>query len=620
VSLFVLVKRLLIGPPIDSQHDMAEKLNVPIGLAVFSADALSSTAYATDEILLALAGSIYAAQTNLISLPVALAIALLIGIVVISYRQVIRAYPQGGGAYIVAKENLGILPSHIAAASLLIDYILTVSVSITAGVSAITSTGLIPSRLTVLLSVALVLFILFINLRGIRQSGATFAFPAYTFLLSMAILIATGLWKTMHGMAPLSLVISHPHAASSLTQQGALWLNISFILVFLKAFSHGCAGLTGIEAVSNGVKAFKDPAPDKAGKTMLLMGSLLAIIFLGITFLSFAFHILPKSNETIISQVAGGIFGHNTFLYYLVQFSTMVMLILAANTSFADFPRVSNLLATDGYLPRQLMSLGDRLVFSNGMMVLGLLSIGLIILFHGDTHALIPLYAVGVFVSFTCSQSGMVIHHLRYRQPGWRTGVMINGFGACMTAIVTVILMLEKFKEGAWIILIAIPALVQLFRVIHRGYQSLSRDLALPESSACPQGRAHPALVLVTMFNQATLPALNYAMSISNQIEAVHVKLDTERTEQVKTQWDKLACGIKLTILESPFRSTLQPTLDYITTLEEQNGNELISIIIPEIVSKHWWRNFLYNQPPTLIELLRRRHGKVVTTVRYFMD
>lgn len=611
------LKRLLIGAPIASHHAQHEKLNVPLGLAVFASDALSSTAYATDEILLALAGTAYAAHMGVVSLPVAITIVALIAIVVISYREIIKAYPEGGGAYIVARENLGLNASHIAAAALLIDYVLTVAVSISAGVAALTSTGLFPHEHSTALCIAFTMVIMLVNLRGVKESGVVIAFPAYGFILSMLALVGFGLWKMITGQA----VVSPGQAFSEIGHEAGSFTSLAFILVFLKAFSHGCAGLTGIEAVSNGVKAFKEPSDERANMTMGLMGLLLAGIFLGVTIVAFGFNIMPKEGETIVSQVARNVFGSGTFMYLTVQFSTMIVLILAANTAFAGFPAISSMLADDGFLPRQLMNIGDRLVFNNGIVVLAFLSMLLIILFHGDTHSLIPLYAVGVFVSFTLAQSGMVLHHRRVKDPDWKRGSMINAFGAFVTGSVTLVIAFEKFREGAWIILVAIPLLIWLFRAIRDHYTDVSRQLALPETGYCPIAIEHTVLVLVSSLHRGTIPAMEYAKTISNKVEAVHIELNPEATRRLRAAWDEWGCGIPLTILKSPYRSITEPLLEYIDEVEDRHEHDLVTIIVPEFVTKQWWHNLLHNQTAVVLKaMLRFRPGKVVTTVRYHLE
>lgn len=614
--MYTRLKRLLFGNPLPTHQEEHERLNIPLALAVFASDALSSTAYATEEILIALAGSAYAIQANLLSIPVAIAILILMFIVVFSYRQVIRAYPDIGGSYIVAKENLGIIPGLVAGSALLIDYILTVAVSVSAGVAAITSTGLVAHEKNVTLALLFVAFITLMNLRGVRESGRVLAVPIYIFLLSMAALLGTGLWKVFNGEGITAIA---PTGAPSGPMD--LALNLALIFVLLKAFSHGCAALTGIEAISDSVKAFKEPAAKNANKTMGIMGCILGAIFIGITYLSFAFHIVPHHQETVISQIARAVFGNGSVMYYAIQISTMIILVLAANTSFAGFPRLASFLAYDGFLPRQLMNLGDRLVFSNGIILLGLLSAILIWLYNADTHALIPLYAVGVFLSFTLAQFGMVLYHKRERQKGWEQGCAINLLGASVTGIVTILLAIEKFTEGAWIILVAIPIMMYFFLQIYYHYKSISKQLTLPDSGYCPLAIEHTVLVLVSSLNRGTIPALEYAKTISDRVEAVHVELNPKATEAVKQAWQVWGCGIPLVVLKSPYRSITEPILDYVDEVEKRYEHDLVTIIVPEFVTKKFWHNILHNQTAILIKtLLRLKRGKVVTSVRYYLE
>lgn len=631
LSLYERIKRTLVGCPLESQRERHERLNIPLALAVFASDALSSTAYATEEILVAFVLSGYALQANSLSIPVAFAIMLLMTIVVISYRQVIRAYPTGGGAYIVAKECLGEKQSLIAAAALLIDYILTVAVSISAGVAAITSyqnddgSFLIDKAASVPIALIFLCFMILINLRGVRESGKVLAIPAYLFILSMFSLIGYGAYRVFTGDIP-----PVPHTVAGPAGEGSpleAW-NLLILLACLKAFSHGCAALTGIEAISNGVKAFENPVVVKANRTMVLMGSILGAIFLGITWLAQEFHIVPTFDEstheiqqTVISMVNGAVFSQGSFPYLLVQLLTMIILILAANTSFAGFPRLANLLADDGFLPRQLMSLGDRLVFSNGILILGVTSGILMVLFDANTHMLIPLYAVGVFLSFTLAQGGMVKHHLKHREDSWKAGLCINGLGAVVTGAVTILLTVEKFSEGAWIVLIAIPLLMWLFVSIKNHYQLIGQSLALPNTGYCPVPIEHTVLVLVSSLNRGTIPALEYAKTISQRVEAVHVELNAVATERLKQAWDEWGCGIPLTILKSPFRAITQPVLDYVNEVESRYEHDLVTIIIPEFVTKKFWHNLLHNQTAFLIKsLLLLRKGKVVTSIRYYLE
>jgi hypothetical protein len=400
----------------------------------------------------------------------------------------------------------------------------------------------------------------------------------------------------------------------------------ALLLIFFRAFSHGCAALTGIEAISNGTKAFKDPIIRNANRTLVIMGCLLATIFIGVTLLAHGFHIMPPpdESETVISMVARVVFGSGTPFYFFVQFTTMVILILAANTSFSGFPRLANILADDGYLPRQLMTLGDRLVFSNGIIILGLVSSLLIIGFGASTHQLMPLYAVGVFLCFTLAQAGMVMHHLHFKQSHWQSGLVINGLGALATAFVTVLLAVEKFREGAWIVLVIIPILVLMFRTIRNHYRSVGRQLALTEVEPLhPRPLKHTVLVLVSSLNRGTLPALEYARSLSEHVEAVHVELRPEFTQRLKDNWTILTADvpIPLVVLPSPYRSVIEPILSYIDEVEARDEDDWVTVIVPEFVTKKFWHNILHNQTAFLIKaVLRFRRGKVVTTVRYYLD
>ena len=619
--MFGKVKRFLLGDPLASHLEKHERLTIPVALAVFASDALSSTAYASEEILIAFMGTQYHLFSNLLSLPVALAIGLLMATVVLSYRQVIRAYPEGGGTYEVSKEKLGLRASQVAGAALLIDYVLTVAVSISAGVAAITSTGLVPPQYKVVTALMVVFVIMLMNLRGVRESGKTFAIPSYIFIFSMAALIVTGLWRVMMGdVPPVTQTVEALQASGG---GGDGLISLALLLVLLKAFSHGCAALTGIEAISDGVKAFKEPSEVNANKTLVLMGSILGAMFLGVTYLAFSFQIMPDphGHETVVSMIARNVFGGGTFFYYLVQVSTMVILFLAANTSFSGFPRLATILAGDGFLPRQLMTLGDRLVFSNGIIILGLLSILLIILYHADTHALIPLYAVGVFLSFTLAQAGMVFFHRDNKGENWQSARLINGFGAAVTGVVTIILTLEKFTEGAWIVIVAIPILIFVFEQIRSHYESIGKQLALPDSGYCPRPVEHTVLVLVSSLNKGTIPALEYAKTISERVEAVHVELKPEATARLRRAWDEWGCGIPLTILKSPYRSLMEPLLEYIDEVETRYEHDLVTVIVPEFVTKKSWHNLLHNQTSILLKaILRSRKGKVVTTVRYHLE
>ncbi len=626
-------KKMFLGNPLASHRERHERLSIPIGLAVFASDALSSTAYATEEILIALfaAGLAPAAMASAfngaLAIPVAIAITILMLIVVLSYREVIFAHPNGGGSYEVAKTKLGVLPSQIAGAALLIDYVLTVSVSVTSGVANIISIGWVPPVYAVSLSVILVLAIMFLNLRGVKESGKAFAVPAFIFIFSMIALIGTGIWRVMTGE------VGAVTSVATVTTQVQSIAPLVLAAVLIRAFSHGCAALTGVEAVSNGVQAFNEPSDKNAAKTMVYMAVVLATMFIGITYLAYALptgvpHIAIAPGVifgghpiTVIAQVAAGVFGYGTWPFLIIQIITALILVLAANTSFAGFPRLGMILAQDGYLPRQLTNLGDRLVYSNGIVILSLFAILLIIIFHADYNAMMPLYAIGVFLSFTIAQGGMVKHHRNGKKPGWQYRAVVNSIGAVATGVVTLILVYEKFTEGAWIVLVAMPIIIWLFREIHEHYRKVNKQLALPVDGYCPLGIEHTVLVLVSSLHRGTIPALEYAKTISDRVEAVHVELNPVATARLKRAWEEWGCGITLTILKSPYRSISEPLLEYIDEVEDRYEHDLVTIIVPEFVTKKGWHNLLHNQTSIMIKtLLRYRTNKVVTTVRYHLD
>lgn len=608
------IRKLLIGSPLESHHLTHERLSIPLALSVFAADALSSTAFATEEILIAIYSSVFAAQTHLLTIPVAIAIVLLIAIVSLSYLQVVAAYPENGGTYAVSKDRLSVTASHMAGASLLIDYVLVVAVGVSAGVAAISSTGLISEHWNTEIAIGFILIMMIINLRGVRESGKALAFPAYLFIFSMILLVGVGLFKWATG--------GFHFPPSVIKPVGFSWTNLALVMVVLNAFSHGCSALTGIEAVSNGVQVFKEPVETNAQKTILLIGALLSGIFLGVTFLAIMYQIIPMPGETVMSQIARHIFGGDNFFYYMIQASTLAILVLSANTSYAGFPRLASILADDGYLPRQLMTLGDKLVFSNGIVVLSLLSILLVWLFHAETHALIPLFAIGVFLSFTLAQAGMVVYHWQERKPGWRGSLFINGLGMLTTGLTTLVLVYEKFLEGAWIVLVAIPLIMWWFRSTKSHYDCVRRQMELPdETEYCPIAIEHTVLVLVSSLNRGTIPALEYAKTISNRVEAVHVSMNPKITEDLKQRWDKWGCNIPLTILQSPYRNLIEPILTYIDEVEDRYERDLVTIIVPEFVTSKWWHNLYHNQTAVLLKaLLRLRKGKVVTTIRFHLD
>jgi amino acid transporter len=603
------LKRILIGKPIPSRLAHHERLSKVTGLAVLSSDPLSSVAYATEEILrvLVLAG---VAATALVT-PIGAVIAALLIVVVISYRQTIHAYPGGGGAYIVAKENLGVLYGLIAAAALLIDYILTVAVSIAAGVAAITSAMPEWHHLRVEMCLGFVAILTVGNLRGIRESGRIFAAPTYFFIVSVLSLVAFGAWRYLtQGGQPAAPGLGEAVPAATGT--------LGTFLV-LRAFANGCTAMTGVEAVSNGVPAFKPPEAKNAATTLLIMAAISVTMFMGITLLSHAYGILPSEKETVISQLARAVFGGRGLPYYLVQVATMLILVLAANTAYADFPRLASIVARDRYLPRQFMNRGDRLAFSNGIVVLSLVAGGLIAVFGGDTHSLIPLYMIGVFVSFTLSQSGMVKKWRRERARGWRRHALLNGVGATLTGLVLVVVAVTKFTEGAWIIVAVIPLLVLHFHAVHRHYARVAAQLSLRDYKPEPP-RHNTVLVPIGGVHRAVLQALEYARSLSPDARAVYVDVDPETTANVRREWEKWAEGIPLIVLESDYRSLMEPLLDYIEAVDAERPNDFVTVLLPEFIPKRWWHHVLHNQRALLIKAaLLFKPNTVVTSVPFHL-
>ncbi|MCU0490486.1 MAG: APC family permease [Chloroflexaceae bacterium] len=612
------LKRFLVGEPIATEHQHNERLSKVTALAVFSSDALSSVAYATEAILavLLLAGSVALG----LSLPIAVGIALLLMVVAFSYRQTIRAYPKGGGGYIVARENLGDTPGLVAAGALLIDYVLTVAVSISAGVAAITSLagnwgypGL--KEYAVELALFFILLVSLANLRGVKESGAIFAVPTYAFILGMLAMISYGLVSDwIFGSTP----VTHAHAPEiPLTGEAVgLWL-------VLRAFAAGCTALTGIEAISDGVPAFRQPESKNASATLTWMVGVLTLMFLGITWLAHAHNAVPNefTHETVVSQIARSVFGDGS-IYFFIQIATALILVLAANTAYADFPRLASFLSRDRFLPRQFSSRGDRLVFSNGILALGVFSALLVIFFQANEIALLPLYAVGVFISFTLSQSGMVRRHLRIKEEGWRKGIAINGLGAFLTAVVMVVLAVTKFTHGAWVVLLLIPLLVLMFRAIHAHYKNVSEQLSLEKACKPAPLRRHTAVVLVSGMHKGVLPALRYAQAIaSDNVTAVYVNLDPDVTVRFKERWQEWCCGVPLVVLDSPYRSLLSPLLKFIDEYDRRYSDDVLTVVLPEFVPAHWWEHLLHNQTGLLIKTaLLFRKGKVVTSVPYHLE
>jgi amino acid transporter len=601
-----MLKRWLVGNPLKTSQAAHQRLSKLVALAVFSSDALSSVAYATEEILLVLilAGTVALS----LAIPISVAIVLLLIILTVSYRQIIYAYPEGGGAYIVAKSNIGTWAGLVAAAALIIDYVLTVAVSTAAGIAAVTSAfpTLFPYREALCLMTIVMVAVM--NLRGVRESGRIFAIPTYLFIGSFLIMLGAGLVQLYAGKSP---TIRPPLDKAAVE-------GISIFLI-LRAFSSGCTALTGIEVISNGVSAFKKPEPHNAAVTMLGMAAVLGVLFVGTSVLALQYGVIPKEDETIVSQIARLTFGEGT-MYFFIQAATMAILILAANSAFAGFPRLASLLARDGYMPHQMAEMGDRLVFSNGIMILGAFSGFLIIAFRGDTHALIPLYAVGVFLSFTLSQVGMVRRWLVQKGPHWRKKLVVNGIGALATATATGIIASTKFIHGAWIVIILMPVLMMMFRAIHSHYVTVTKEIALTRDTRPPRPRRNLVMIPIGAVNKAVIRAVDYARSRGGDVRAVLVDVSPEETALVEIKWAQWGCGVPLVVIPSPYRSVLGSLLDYIEEHLEKDPECWITVVLPEILPAHWWQNVLHGQRALLLKgALLFKDRVVVTDVPYHM-
>lgn len=601
------LRKFLVGNPLETEQLTHERLPKWKALAVFSSDALSSVAYATQEILLALIVVSHAA-TNW-SLPIALGITVLLLVVTISYWQTIKAYPNGGGAYIVARENLGTYSGLITAAALLIDYILTVSVSVAAGVEAITSALPFLYEYKEFMGCLAIFIVTVINLRGVRESGTIFSIPTYMFIFSFGIMILCGYYQVWTGTIAVKAPVFH----ETYPAVG--------VYLLMRAFASGCAALTGVEAISNGVPAFKKPEARNAQMTMIWMSVILGAYFLSVTALSHMFGIMPSEDltETVPSMLARTILGGGV-AYYFVQFATASILFLAANTSFADFPRVCSLLAQDRFLPRQLAGLGDRLVFSKGIMILGIFSASLLVIFKGTTHFLVPLYAVGVFLSFTMSQAGMVRHHWVIRERGWHTSMVINGIGAIVTLAVLIDVAATKFLHGAWMVIAIIPVLVWWFRQTREHYRKAAAQLALVDSVDFRTPIHHVVVLPISGIHKGVIDAIKYSKSISRDVRAISVELDPAATSRLRQGWEKLDTGIPLIVLPSPYRSIISPMLNYIRSVDKEREDDMLTVVIPEFVTARWWEGIYHNQTAFLIRAaLLFERGKVVSSVRYHL-
>ncbi|MHC1781761.1 MAG: APC family permease [Anaerolineaceae bacterium] len=615
----------LFGKPLSSGDAHNQTIGKVVGLAVFSSDALSSVAYGPQETMtvLALAG----VASLPLALPVVGMIAVLLAILTFSYEQTIHAYPGGGGAYIVARDNLGELPAQMAGAALLTDYILTVAVSISSGVAQLVSAypKIFPYRVEI--AISLILLIMVINLRGVKESGITFAIPTYFFLVMMLGTIGFGFFRFFTGT--LQPMVDPPPFEVGLTQPLTIFL-------ILRAFANGTASVTGVEAISNGITAFKEPSSKNAGITLIWMAGILGSLLLGTTFLATQIHALPAESETVISQIARTVYDSRGILYLATITATTVILVMAANTAFADFPRLGALQANDGFLPRQLTYRGSRLVFSRGIVTLALFSSALVILFKASVSLLIPLYAIGVFLSFSLSQAGMARRWWKsgrltpdeeIKEPGsilrfensWRFKMIVNAIGAACTFIVMIIFGVTKFMDGAWIVVVLIPILVTVFFAIHKHYKRLARQLSLDNHTPSFRVRHNRVIIPIAGVHRGTLEALRFAQTISDDVTAVFVSTDPKETAKIDEKWAVWGEGFRLVILNSPFRLFLEPLMDYIDKLYSccQPG-DLVTIVVPQFVAEHWWDNFLHTRTAeALRKVLLKRENIVIMEVPY---
>jgi len=618
----------LIGRPLPTADAPHQAISKKVGLAVFASDALSSTAYATQEILIVLA--VAGTAVFVYALPISLAIVVLLAVVTFSYEQTIHAYPSGGGAYIVSRDNLGTLPAQVAGAALLTDYILTVAVSMSAGTAQIVSAFPALTPYKVIITVGLVLLVMLINLRGVKESGFVFSIPTYFFIFMITLMLITGIVRYLGGN--LGTVSVPPELEILTTQSMTLFL-------VLHAFSSGTTALTGVEAISNGVPAFKEPRSRNAGITLIWMATILGIFFLAITFLVNQVEAIPSESETVISQLARTIFAGQELAYLAVITATTLILIMAANPAFAGFPRLSALQASDRYLPRHFTYRGSRLVYSWGIVILSLVACFLIVIFQARVTSLIPLYAIGVFLSFTLSQTGMA---LRWRKigrlgpedevqekgsvlrfdPGWRWKMVLNGFGALCTFVVMLVFAVTKFRDGAWVVLILIPTLVTIFLIINRHYRNIAEALSISGLTKLSDVKSQRAVLLLSGVHKGTLAALGYARALSSDVHAVFVSTDESENEKIQTRWAKWGEGVPLVIIDSPYRELMHPLVSYIDELaSELKADEVLTIVVPQFVPRRWWENLLHMQTATWLRwALLHREGVVVVDVPYQLE
>jgi len=611
------LKRVLIGKPISTEHAEHQRISKTIGLAVFSSDAISSTAYAVGEVLIVLVGVGGMTSMHLLK-PIGILVVILLALVANSYRETIHAYPDGGGSYVVSRENLGEIPSLVAGASLLTDYVLTVAVSIAAGVLAIYSVfpSLEPYRVWICLGFVLILTVG--NLRGLKESGRIFAVPTYIYVVAMLAFIGYALYRKWFGELPV-IPRNTKDFEEVVRDHGPLVGSIS-AYIFARAFASGAVALSGVEAISNGVTAFRKPAPKNAATTLVWMAAILGSTFLAVCYIASWMHPTPSETESALSTMGRALFGGSNPLYYLLQFSTMAILVLAANTAYADFPRLAAIIGGDGYLPRQFAARGDRLVFSNGILILAAAASLLLIVFNGDVTALIPLYALGVFTSFTLSQIGMVRHHFKLREKGWHLSVVNSALGAVATSIVMVVVIVSKFLIGAWIVVVLIPVIVVMFRAVKRHYKGVADQLrATPRPELPPL--THGAVVLVGSVNQSALMALRYARSLNaNSTVAISVAIDEDHSERLRRQWEDFGISVPLEIVDSPYRDLTSTVIHYLDELDERWGYGYLAVVIPEFVVPHWWEGIFHNQSALALKLrLLNRRNTIVINVPFHL-
>ncbi|HEV7759484.1 MAG TPA: APC family permease [Acidimicrobiales bacterium] len=611
------LKRFLVGRPLATSASAHERVSKAVGLAIFSSDAVASSAFATQEILHVLVPVAGMAAIGYLT-PMSLLVVALLAIVVFSYRQTIHAYPNGGGSYIVSKDNLGTLPGLVAGASLLVDYTLTVAVSIAAGTAAITS-AISPLRdHAVSTSVVLLVLLAVANLRGVRESGRLFAPPTYGYVAIMVVFIGYGLVRTIFGdLGPLP--VDH-RALDGFTENGALLGGASLFLL-MRAFSSGAIALSGVEAISNGVPAFRPPEAKHAATVLTWTGTILAALFCGVAALALQLRPTLSDDQTILSTMGRAVFGGDSPLYYVLQFFTAAILILSANTAFADFPRLSAVIASDGFMPRQLAKRGDRLAFSNGIIALTVASTLLLVAFDASVSALVPLFAVGLFTSFTLSQAGMVMHHRRLREPRWRVGLAVNALGAASTAVVLVVILVSKFAEGAWVPTLVIPLITVMFLAIHRHYDRVRAAIQLRPDDLDEVVR-HTVVVLVASATRPAVHAIHYARAMQpDHLFALMVLGDGQDREGVEEAWAELGLGVPLEIIEDDYRDLTNPIEEYLNRTDARWADDTLTVMIPEVVVHRWWENLLHNQSALLLKArLLYRPNTVVTSIPWHLD